>query len=139
MLLFLINNAVDSDCVNGPGPPPTVQICCYLQYFGVSGVPELKRYARRVPRTQAMRSLFFEIAESSTLSESRKSNFLRVLHFFCFFGSARVGFGMRWISIGESAPNRPRPSRFTTIYNTFAFRVSRNSSETLAGCPKLKR
>ena len=61
--------------------PPTH----YLQHFGVSGVPELKRYARRVSRTQAIRSLFFEIAKSSTLSETRKSNFLNVLHFFDFF------------------------------------------------------
>ena len=46
----------------GPEPPPTVQICCYLQHFGVSGVPELNRYTRRVSRTQAIRPLFFEIA-----------------------------------------------------------------------------
>ena len=65
----------------GGGSP----ICYYLQHFGVSGVPELKRYARRVSRTQAIRSLFFEIADSSTLSETRKSNFLKVLHFFWFF------------------------------------------------------
>ena len=80
-----VRNAVDLDCVSGPGPPPTVQICYYLQHFGAPSVPELKRYACRVSRTQAIRSLFFEIADSSTLSETRKSNFLRVLHFFWFF------------------------------------------------------
>ena len=66
-----VRHAVDLDCVNGPGPPPTAQICCYLQYFGAPSVPELKRDARRVSRTQAIRSLFLEIAESSTLSEIR--------------------------------------------------------------------
>ena len=72
-----VRNAVDLDCVNGPGPPPTVQICYYLQHFGAPSVPELKRYACRASRPQAIRSLFFNIAESSTLSETRNGSEMR--------------------------------------------------------------
>ena len=41
-------------------------------------------------RTQAIRPLFFEIADSWALSHTRKSNFLRVLHFWGYF-RARPG------------------------------------------------